>query len=142
MKKVLAGCLAAVLLACMSACDAPAADALTVKIQCACDGEEIHQIYYSCYLGGEYYSMGGMADLDGNALTSDTPLERVFDKSYFDGSDPTALSMDFSPYGKDDTSERGTTNKVELNAAYGQSCTILLSGNKEDGYTARLLDED
>ena len=73
-----------------SACSCGAADPLsggvqrgdhvrgrfTVRVVCESDG--VWQIFYSCYLDGEYYGMGGMADLDGVELTEDTDLSVSF----------------------------------------------------------------
>ena len=44
--------------------------------------------------------------------------------------------MDFSPYGKDDISEIGTTNRVYIPAEYGAAYTIVFAGNEADGFTA------
>ena len=45
---------------------------------------------------------------------------------------------DSSPYGKDDTSEIATTNRVYIAAEYGENYTIIFSGDKDNGFTAEL----
>lgn len=115
-------------------------DAVTIKI--ICESKEIRRIYYSCYFNDEYYGFGAAADLDNRELSEDTELEIALTKYYFDGrEDISDLSMDFSPYGKDDVTELGTTEKVRINAEYGNSYTIVFSGDKESGFTARLREE-
>ncbi len=138
MKETVTVLIFALLLTGMSACGgtAGASDSFTIKF--VCESEDVYQIFYSCYFDGEYYSMGGMADLDGGELTSGSTLERVFDSGFAEGNDITKFSMDLSPYGKDDTSEMGRTNRVEIAAAYGESYTVVLSGDKESGFHARV----
>lgn len=131
---------AAVLLTlCLAACSAETTseDAFTVRVVCESDG--VWQIFYSCYLDGEYYGMGGMADLDGVELTEDTDLSVSFTRSFLgEDADLSQFSIDFSPYGENDTSEIGTTNQVAINAEYGQSYTVVLSGDRESGLQAEL----
>ena len=82
--------------------------------------------------------MGGMADLEGKALTNETDLTLTFTESYLESADISQFSMDFSPYGKDDISEIGTTNRVYIPAEYGAAYTIVFAGNEADGFTATL----
>ena len=83
--------------------------------------------------------MGGMADLDGVELTEDTDLSVSFTRSFLgEDADLSQFSIDFSPYGENDTSEIGTTNQVAINAEYGQSYTVVLSGDRESGFQAEL----
>ena len=73
-------------------------DAFTVRV--VCQSEDVYQIFYTCYVGGESRGMGGMADLEGGELTEDTDLTLTFPRSYFEeGDDVGTFSMDFSPYG-------------------------------------------
>lgn len=109
-----------------------------VTIQLVCQSEDVYQIFYSTYLEGEEYGQGGWADMDGKALTSETSLTASFDKDYFDGKDLSTLSMDFSPYGEGDTVELATTEQVDIPAKYGQTYTILFTGDEESGFTAQL----
>ena len=109
-----------------------------VTIQLVCQSEDVYQIFYSTYLEGEEYGQGGWADMDGKALTSETSLTASFDKDYFDGKDLSTLSMDFSPYGDGDTVELATTEQVDIPAKYGQTYTILFTGDEESGFTAQL----
>lgn len=109
-----------------------------VTIQLVCQSEDVYQIFYSTYLEGEEYGQGGWADMDGKALTSKTSLTASFDKDYFDGKDLSTLSMDFSPYGEGDTVELATTEQVAIPAEYGQTYTILFTGDEESGFTAQL----
>ena len=111
----------------------------TFAVRLICESQDIYRIYYSCYLDGAYYSMGGVADLDGKALTEEAPMTIYFPKSYFDGAeDISTFSMDFSPYGESDTSELATTARLSIPAAYGTCCTVVFSGDRETGVTAAL----
>ena len=92
----------------------------------------------SFYIGDESRGMGGMADLEGKALTNETDLTLTFTESYLESADISQFSMDFSPYGKDDISEIGTTNRVYIPAEYGAAYTIVFAGNEADGFTATL----
>ena len=98
----------------------------------------VYQSFYSTYLEGEAYGQGGWADLDGKALTPETSLTASFDKEYFEGKDISTLSMDFSPYGEGDTVELATTEQVAIPAEYGETYTILFTGDEENGFTAQL----
>lgn len=111
-------------------------NAIYIKIKC--QSEDVYQIFYSSYIDGQYYGMGAVADQDGRRLTSDMVLETVLTKSYFEDSDVSLLSMDFSPYGENESYEMGTTNQVAIKAEYGKTYTVLISGNKESGFTATL----
>ena len=102
-------------------------DAFTVRV--VCQSEDVYQIFYTCYIGGESRGMGGMADLEGGELTEDTDLTLTFPRTY---------SMDFSPYGEGDTSEIATTDPVEIPAAWGGTYTVVFSGDKETGFRAEL----
>ena len=109
-----------------------------VTIQLVCQSEDVYQIFYSTYLEGEEYGQGGWADMDGKARTSETALTAAFGKDYFDGKDLSTLSIDFSPYGEGDTVELATTEQVAIPAEYGQTYTILFTGDEESGFTAQL----
>ena len=128
----------------LTACAAPPEQAEevpddTFAVRLICESQDIYRIYYSCYLDGAYYSMGGVADLDGKALTEEAPMTIYFPKSYFDGAeDISTFSMDFSPYGENDTSELATTARLSIPAAYGTCCTVVFSGDREAGFTAAL----
>ena len=142
MKKNLSRAAAAVALALLSlaGCQTAAKNAVqeleaqdAVTIQLVCQSEDVYQIFYSTYLEGEAYGQGGWADLDGKALTPETSLTASFDKEYFEGKDISTLSMDFSPYGEGDTVEQ-----VAIPAEYGETYTILFTGDEENGFTAQL----
>lgn len=128
----------------LTACAAPPEQAEevpddTFAVRLICESQDIYRIYYSCYLDGAYYSMGGVADLDGKELTEEAPMTIYFPKSYFDGAeDISTFSMDFSPYGENDTSELATTARLSIPAAYGTCCTVVFSGDRETGFTAAL----
>lgn len=128
------------LLICMTACGGnkkTEVDAFTINV--ICESNDIYQIYYSCYFDDKYFGMGGMSDNEHNELSTDTELKPIFSKSYFEGrEDVSTFSIDFSPYGKNDTSEIGTTNRVYINAEYGKSYTVIFSGNSASGFTAEL----
>ena len=55
-----------------------------------------------------------------------------------DGADLSQFAMDFSPYGEDDTSEIATTDKVSIPAAYGETYTVVFSGDETSGFQAVL----
>lgn len=142
MKKACKLMLAVLLALSFTACQiAPAAgpgeDAFRIRVICESGG--IQQLFYSCYLDDAYYAQGGMADLAGDELTADTELTLTFPRSYFEGAeDISRFAIDFSPYGKDDTSEIMTTEKVRFAPEYGKTYTIHFSGDKETGFQARL----
>ena len=98
----------------------PAEDAFTVEVRCESQG--VYQLYYTYYLDGESCGMGGKARLDGRE-------------------DIRTFAIDFSPYGKDDVREIGTTNRLEIPAEYGKRWVVVFSGDRETGYTAQLQEE-
>ena len=110
----------------------------TVTFRLVCQSKDIYQIYYTCYIDGESFCMGGLADLDGNELTEETDLTFSLSRDYFEGADISKLSFDFSPYGKDDTSEIATTERLYIAAEYGKTYTIYFSGDREHGFTVEL----
>lgn len=117
-----------------------ASEASSFTVRVVCESSDIYQLYYTCYIDGEEYSMGGWADLDGGAITETTDMTMVGTREYFEGQDISRLSMDFSPYGEGDTSEIATTEPVLINAEYGNTYTIIFSGDAETGFTATLQD--
>lgn len=142
-KKCFALLLAMLLLLGFSACTAvpkennDEADRITINV--ICESSDIYQIYYSCYFGGSYYSMGGMADLDHKELTKASELSLVLTKPYLgDRDDISDFGMTFSPYGKEDTREIGTTNLLSIPARYGQTYTVVFSGSADTGFVATL----
>ena len=113
----------------------------TFAVRLICKSRDVYRIYYSCYLDGAYCGMGGMADLDGEALDAESPMTIYFPRSYFDGAeDISSFSMDFSPYGENDTAELATTARLSIPAAYGTCRTVEFSGDRETGFTAALLE--
>jgi hypothetical protein len=133
---ILAGVVIAVMVSAVMIFGGGDKDSFTVKVICESNG--ISMIFYSSYINGEHFDDGGMADSQGNELTSESTLEVVKTKSYMEGNDIAGFSMDFSLYGKNDTSEIGTTNRVDIPAEYGQTYTIVLRGDKDSGFTAEL----
>ena len=136
----LAGLLiAAALLLCLPACGQAGGeeDAFTVDIVCESGG--LVQIFYSCYIGGEYRGMGGIADLDGAVIEEGRVFSLAFDRNFFEeGDDPSQFSLTLSPYGEGDTQEIVTTQPVEVPAQYGGHYTLVFSGDRETGFTAQL----
>ena len=124
---------------CLTACGAPAQEAFTVRV--VCESQDVYQIFYTCYLNGERWSMGGMADYDGAVLTAESDLALVFSKSGFEGAeDVSGFAIDFSPYGKDDTAEIATTETISIAAEYGESYTVRFYGDRASGFRAELLE--
>ena len=126
---------------CLGACgaqdDRPEAEAVTLRLVCECEG--VHQVLYSFYIGGERRGMGGMADIDGKALSPDQPLESAIPAALFEAGDDLSLfSIAFSPYGEGDTVEMGTTAPLEFPVSWGGTYTVVLSGDRENGFTAEL----
>lgn len=116
---------------------AAAEDAFTVKI--ICESQGIYQIFYSYYVDEAYCGMGGVADLDGGELTAESDLTIVFPRTYFEeGQDISRFSMDFSPYGAEDTSEMATTERIYIDAEYGSTYTIVFSGDQNTGFAVEL----
>ena len=64
--------LALLLSACEAAPEEAADPSFTVRV--ICESEDIYQIFYTFYIGDESRGMGGMADLEGKALTNDRIL--------------------------------------------------------------------
>ena len=131
-------CLLAALLAlCLTACGSGGGDAFTVQV--ICESPDIYQIFYTYYLGDEALGMGGMVDLEGGEITPDSDLSLTFPASYFaDGADLSQFAVDFSPYGEGDTSEIATTDKVAIPAVYGETYTVVFSGDEASGFQAVL----
>ena len=114
-----------------------AADSFTLNVECESEG--IYQIFYTFYLDGEEMGMGGMADLDGAPLGED-PLSVTFTSDQLEGGGPAGFSIDFSPYGENDTAEIATTEPVSIDAAYGESYTVRFYGSREAGFAAELVE--
>ena len=95
-------------------------------------------LIYTMYIDNEYYSKGGMADLEGNVITEETDMILTFPKGYFEDKDISKISFTFSPYGKDDIEEIATTDMLKINAEYGKTYNITFSGDKENGFKAEL----
>ena len=45
---------------------------VTFKIKC--ESKDIYKLFYTMYIDNEYYSKGGMADLEGNVITEETDM--------------------------------------------------------------------
>lgn len=116
-------------------------DPSAVSVEVICESEGVYKLFYTLYLNGESYSIGGWADYDHESLTGRT-LSCSFSRDYFEDADVSTLAMDFSPYGEDDTSEIATTDPVELHAEYGGTYTIVFSGDEASGFTAELRESD
>ena len=140
--------LCAVAAALLSACGATGADTGgqsedSFSVRLVCRSEDVYMIFYSCYVGGEYYGMGGVADYDHRELTDKSDLKIVFSRDYLsEAGDISDFAIDFSPYGRDDISEIGTTNRVHLAAEYGRVYTVVFSGDRESGFTAELTEQE
>lgn len=137
MKRWAACLLSLFLLSFLAACGGGAEDAFTVRV--ICESQGIYQIFYTCYIGEESVGTGGMADLEGGELTAESDLALTFPASYFEeGADLAQFSMDFSPYGEGDTSEIATTEKVAIPAVFGETYTVIFSGDEAEGFQAVL----
>ena len=141
MRRLLALALAALACLTLAACGAPReaeeADGFTLRL--LCESEDIYQIFYTCYIGGDARCMGGAADLDGGELSPQTPLEMpVLQMNFEEGDDLSTFSIDLSPYGENDTAELGTTAPVAFPVQWGETYTLVLSGNAQQGFTAAL----
>lgn len=125
----------------LSSCANKSENVFTVKV--ICQSREIYQIFWTCYLNGERCGSGGMADLEGNEITEQTDMTLNFSRDYFEGEeDVSSFSIDFSPYGKNDTSEISTTEPVKIPAEYGKTYTILFSGDRTTGFQGTLQPSD
>ena len=111
---------------------------VTFKIKC--ESKDIYKLFYTMYIDNEYYSKGGMADLEGNVITEETDMTLAFPKGYFENKDISKISFTFSPYEKDDIEEIATTEMLKINAEYGKTYNIIFSGDKENGFKAELKD--
>ena len=109
----------------------------SVRIIC-----EAPDLFYTYYVDGVSRGSGGVADLNGSALTAESDLTLPFPQSRFEQGDDIALfSIDFSPYGRDDTAELATTQPIRIAAQYGQHYTVVLSGDREQGFQAVLQEQ-
>lgn len=135
MKRTALTILSALLILLLAGCGAQPKE-FTVKVKCQSEG--IYQLFYTCYIGEKSCGMGGMADLEGGMLTEKTDLSVTFTEEYLEHKDISAFSMDFSPYGKNDTAELATTARVSIDAEYGKTYTIIFSGDQESGFSAKL----
>ena len=57
--------LAGLLLMGLASCGQPGGKEDSFTVNVVCESEGLAQIFYSCYVDGEYRGMGGIADLDG-----------------------------------------------------------------------------
>jgi len=135
-KKVLAALSVGTTLSLFAACSSNSEETASIKV--ICESKEIYQLYYTCYDGDESLTMGGFADLDGKEITESTDMTLVIPSSLFNGNDTAEFAVDFSPYGKNDTSEIATTKKLEIPLEYGKTYTVRFSGNPEEGFKAEL----
>ena len=109
------------------------------SVRIICEAPDLCQIFYTYYVDGLSRGSGGVADLNGSALTAESDLTLPFPQSRFEQGDDIALfSIDFSPYGRDDTAELATTQPIRIAAQYGQHYTVVLSGDREQGFQAVL----
>ena len=128
-----------VMTAVLSACGGTAGKEQSFIVRVDCQSKDIYQIYYTYYINGERRGMGGMADLEGGAITEDSDLAITFSSTSFDLDDDIGtFSIDFSPYGKNDTAEITTTAPVQISAAYGETYTVTFSGSRGNGFQAIL----
>lgn len=126
----------------LSACGARTEKENSFTVKVVCESQGIQQIFYTYYIGGASRGMGGMADLEGGALTEATDLTLTFQPASFDqGDDLSAFSIDFSPYGAGDTEEMATTEPLAFPVAYGERYTVIFSGSREEGFRAVLAEE-
>ena len=140
MKRAAGLCCAGLLVLALAACGGREADSFSVRVLCESEGS--YQIFYSAYIGGDFRSMGGMADFDGNVLTESSELELVFPRESFDeGDDIGDFSLTLSPYGEGDTSELDTTRPVPIQAEWGGRYAVVLSGDVHSGFSAQLQPE-
>lgn len=125
------------LLVLLTACSPKPEDSFSIKV--ICESNDIYQLFYTCYVGGEVRVMGGYADLDGAEITENTNITITFPSSQFNENDDLSdFTIDFSPYGKNSTSEIATTEKILVSAKYGGNYTIYFRGNETDGFYAEL----
>ena len=139
MKKWIALCLAALLIASPSAFAEQAPDSFTVEI--VCESDDIYQLYYACYQGDNCQGLGGVADPGGQALAPDSPLTVTFPASCFD--DPAHLEnfgISFSLYGEDDLTAIAATDRLTFPAEFGGRYTVVLSGDRDSGLQAALAE--
>lgn len=136
MKKFTASLLG-LLLVLLTACSSKSEDTFSIKV--ICESKDIYQLFYTCYVGNEVRGMGGYADLDGAEITENTDITITFPASQFNENDNLSdFTIDFSPYGKNDTSEIATTKRILVSAKYGETYTIYFRGNETDGFYAEL----
>lgn len=138
--KIFVGILVIVVLAIFLLFKFTSANNNKLKFRVICESEDIYKIFYTMYVDDQKYSTGGFSDLDGNVITDKTDLSFSFSKDYFEGNDISKISFEFSPYGKDDVEEIGITNKLKINAKYGNEYVITFSGDRESGFKAEVMD--
>ena len=118
-----------------------AAEQVTVDV--VCRSEDVLRIFYSCYIDGQERGMGGLADLDGAVIQPGRTFSIPFSQGSFEeGDDLSLFSMTLSPYGEGDVREAGTTDPVAIPAQYGERYTVVLSGDREAGFTAAVEQEE
>lgn len=117
------------------------AEQFTVDV--VCQSEDVLRIFYSCYIDGQERGMGGLADLDGAVIPPGSSFSIPFtQESFEEGDDLSLFSMTLSPYGEEDTQEAGTTDPVAIPARYGERYTVVLSGDREAGFTAAVEQDE
>ena len=131
--------LAGLLLMGLASCGQPGGKEDSFTVNVVCESEGLAQIFYSCYVDGEYRGMGGIADLDGAVIESGRVFSLVFSRSFLEeGDDPAQFSLTLSPYGEGDTREIATTPPAAILAQYGGTYTLVLSGSRESGFAVQL----
>ena len=117
------------------------AEQFTVDV--VCQSEDVLRIFYSWYVDGNERGMGGIADLDGAVIPPGSSFSIPFtQESFEEGDDLSLFSMTLSPYGEEDTQEAGTTDPVAIPARYGERYTVVLSGDREAGFTAAVEQDE
>ena len=67
------------------------------SVRIICEAPDLCQIFYTYYVDGVSRGSGGVADLNGSALTAESDLTLPFPQSRFEQGDDIALfSIDFS----------------------------------------------
>ena len=97
------------------------------SVRIICEAPDLCQIFYTYYVDGVSRGSGGVADLNGSALTAESDLTLPFPQSRFEQGD--------------DTAELATTQPIRIAAQYGQHYTVVLSGDREQGFQAVLQEQ-
>ncbi len=122
---------------------------LAVDIKTAPE-DEIRVVSYDFFTDGDIVSGGGVSNADGEPITDTIYCHVERDRDVPENADISTLEVQL--YVSSDLDNTGDIyaaaahngesmagSRLELNADWGSTCSIVISGNREDGYTSEIV---